>query len=177
MIHWLRLSVKADNLQVQHLYPILPSDADRIYITYTYQTPLSHLWMHRWLPKLPKPASSSHHASFSTDRKKESRWEEGADFIPTLRPFFFFNDLPCVFSIHHTFALSLLWIPPLFLLSVFYVASLHVQARPLSLHVQHMAGGDTSPFPCPPSLFSLLFPAETIGRQDNPYSRINYLPL
>lgn len=48
MIQWLRLSVKTDNPQVHHLYPIVPSAADRIYIKCTYQTPLSHLWMHWW---------------------------------------------------------------------------------------------------------------------------------
>lgn len=177
MIHWLRLSVKTDNLQVQHLYPILPSAADRIYIKCTYQTPLSHLWMHWWSPNLPKQASSSlttspHHVSFfpliemrAQMRRRCKKKITLADIIPTLRPFFY--DLPlCVSSIQHTFALSSFEI---FLCSFLSLMSLplHVQARPLSLHVQHRLR-DSFPFPCPPSLFSLLFPAKTIGGQDNP---------
>ena len=73
MIHWLRFSVKADNLQVYHLCPALPTAADRIYIRYTYQTPLSHLLTRWWLPNLPKPGSSSQHHTTSLRLQIEMR--------------------------------------------------------------------------------------------------------
>lgn len=180
MSHWLRLSVKTDNLRVQHLYPRLPNAGDRIYIKCTYQTPLSHLWLHWWSPNLPKPASSSlttskHHMMFFFDRnaRADEKKVQKKSPLHTSLPhwdlfFFFFCDLPlCVTSIRMYFCTFLLWIPPLFFFSVTsrfppcpgssLIMACSTQAEGLlSLSLSSL------------SLFSPHFPAKTIGRQDNP---------
>lgn len=167
MIHWLRFSVKADNLQVYHLCPALPTAADRIYIRYTYQTPLSHLLTRWWLPNLPKPGSSSQHHTTSLrlqiemrewmrERCKKKKKITLADIIPTLRPFFLWLAFVCVF--HPTyFCTFLLWLPPL---SLFLCHLCRLPSYPGS-----------SPYRC---MFNtgwgtpLSLPAKTIGGRDNP---------
>lgn len=98
MSHWHRLSVKTDNLGVQHLYPRLPNAGDRIYIKCTYQTPLSHLWLNWWSLNVPKPAGSSLTTSkhlmiwfFYRNARADEKtlWKITlAHIIPTLKPFF-----------------------------------------------------------------------------------------
>lgn len=164
MIHWLRLSVKTDNLQVRHLYPIHPSAADRIYIKCTYQTPLSHLWMHWWSPNLPKPASSSltaspHHMfllpliEMREQMRRRCKKNHPCRHHSHTETFFYIYNLPFFGVFHQTYFCT--WNPSS------CVASLHVRARPLSLHVQHRLR-DFSPFPCPRCLF---FPSSFLPRQ------------
>lgn len=104
---------------------------------------------------ITSPSASFLHLPNNTHTKKEGIHIR--DFI-SFKPTFYLLFLLC--------SSLLCFTPP----------SFHVWARLLSAHVKHRPG-DMSPSPSTLPFPSLHAPAETIGSQDNPYSRINYLLL
>lgn len=147
---------------------MLPSDADRIYIKCTYQTPLSHLWMHRWLAKLPRTVDSSHRYTMFlypliekrvAEKKVGEKKKHLADSIFTLRPFIM---ICCHMSYPQTyFCTFLLWIAPLFFLSIFFMTPPSMSGL-VPYHCMFDTGrGTLFLFPvCPRSFPSSLLPRQ-----------------